>query len=102
MALGSLGDYCCDQSGFLVSTGFGLEIAGMLVLWFGAVVYGFAVLREDNGPRWIGIMLICVAPAGMLGLMILQHIPSGPLLGYFIFWLVMGPSLMLNKAESSP
>jgi hypothetical protein len=98
MALGSFGDYCCDQSGFWVSTGFGLEMIGTVVLWIGAVLYGVAALREDNGPRWIGGLLIGIAPVGILGLGILDHIPSGPLLGYFIFWLVVGPFLMMNKA----
>lgn len=55
MALGSFGDYCCDQSGFWVSTGFGLEMVGMVVLWLGAVLYGVAALKEDNVPRWISL-----------------------------------------------
>ena len=98
MALGIFGDYCCDQNGFWVSTGFALEMVGMVVLWLGAVLYGVAALREDNVPRWIGGLLIGIAPVGILGLGILGHIPSGPLLGYFIFWLGVGPFLMMNKA----
>ena len=97
MGVGIFGDYCCAQNGFWVSMGFGLEMLGTFVLWVGAILYGIATLREGEIPRWIGSALIAIAPVGTFGLIFLSHIPSGPLLGYFIFWLVAGIYLMKNQ-----
>ena len=92
--LGICGDYWPDPDSFWVGTGFMLEIAGMLVLWGGAILYGKAAVREDHSPAWVGAALIGIAPGGMLGMGLLAHMPSGPLFGYALFWLVMGGALI--------
>jgi hypothetical protein len=72
------------------------ELAGMLVMWVGAILYGVAILRSGTASRWVGFALIGILPVGILGFMLLSHIPSGPLLGYVIFWLGMGSYFMLG------
>lgn len=97
VGLGIFGEYCCDQNGFWISIGFFLDMLGTLVLGIGAIVYGIAVLREDLVPHWVGRLLIAITPVSILGSVLLQHIPSGSLFGYLIFWLVLGISLVAGK-----
>lgn len=95
--LGVIGDYWPDPNSDWVGMGFVLELVGMLVLWSGAILYGMAAFQDDNTPRWIGRSLIGIAPGGILGIALLAHIPSGPLLAYAIFWLVLGSTQLTEK-----
>ena len=88
--LGVIGDYWPEQSSFWIGLGFMLELIGMFVLGLGAILYGLAALRGGIVPRWVGDGLVGIAPVGVLGTLLLAHIPSGPLLGYVIFWLILG------------
>lgn len=97
MSLGIFGDYCCSMNGFWVSMGFFLEMLGSLVLWVGAIIYGIASLREGGIPKWIGSLMIGITPMGIIGLVVLAHIPSGPLLGYFLFWLIFGFANLMER-----
>jgi len=95
--VGVAGDYWPDQDSFWVGMGFLFELAGMLVFWVGSVLYGVAARREGSIHRWIGSGLIGIAPGGILGMVLLAHIPSGPLFGYVIFWLLFGLALAFGK-----
>ena len=98
VGLGVIGDYFPDPSSFWVGMGFMLELGGTLILWGGAVLYGIASLQEGRVSRWFGSALIGVAPGGILGMALFAHIPSGPLLGYVVFWLVAG-FLLLSEEQ---
>ena len=92
-ALGIIGDYWPDPDSIWVGVGFILELIGILALWVGGILYGITAFRERHVPRWIGGAMIGIAPAGILGLWLLFHIPSGPLLGYVIFSILIGVPL---------
>jgi len=95
-SLGVIGDYWPDPNSNWVGAGFLFEFLGMLVLGVGSILYGMATiqgmdtLRESTVPRWVGYGLIGIAPLGVLGSVVLKHIPSGPLFGYVVFWLIVG------------
>lgn len=93
-ALGIIGDYWADPDSIWFRVGFILELIGILVLWVGGILYGITAFRERHVPRWIGGTMIGIAPVGIIGLVLLFHIPSGLLLGYVIFSLLIGVRLM--------
>lgn len=95
--IGVGGDYWPDQDSFWVGMGFMFELAGTLVFWVGAALYGVAARRAGGVPHWIGSGLVGIAPGGILGMVLLAHIPSGPLFGYVFFWLVLGIYLLWRK-----
>jgi hypothetical protein len=98
--LGVIGDYWPNQNSFWVGAGFLFELLGMLVFGAGALLYGVATLRGDTVPRWVGYGLVGIAPGGVLGLLLLAHIPAGPLFGYVLFWLVMGVQIFWRREEN--
>jgi len=104
--LGVFGDYWPDQNSFWVAGGFLFEMLGMLVLGVGAILYGIATiqrkdtLREGTVPRWIGYALVGIAPGGVLGTFLLEHIPAGPLFGYAVFWLIVGVWSIWRRNEN--
>jgi len=97
--LGVFGDYWPNPNSYVVGAGFLLEIVGSLVIWVGAIIFGMAALKGDAVPRWIGVGLVGIAPMGILGILLTGHIPAGPLLGYVMFWLVTGYSMLRSKDE---
>lgn len=97
-ALGIIGDYWPDPNSQFVGAGFLLEMIGTPTLWVGSLIYGLAVLRNDRTPRWVGAAVTGIAPLGILGSILLNHIPSGPLFGYAVFSLVLGTALLIDKA----
>lgn len=90
LGLGIIGDYWPNQDSFWVGLGFTLELIGTLLLWGGAIYYGIQVRRNFFPQNWTGIALFGIPVIGMLGMGLLAHIPSGPLFGYVLFWLVQG------------
>lgn len=94
--LGVIGDYWPDQESFWIGLGFLFELVGLLILWIGAFLYGIGANRTEASLRWIGSGLIGIAPLGLLGILLLAHIPSGPLLGYFILMLLWGARLAFS------
>ena len=99
MGLGIFGDYWPDQDSFWIGVGFMFELTGMLVLWVGAILYGIVAINKNTIPGWIGYGLIAIGPGGILGMFLLAHIPSGPLLGYVLFWLLAGIRLIWKPHE---
>lgn len=97
--LGVFGDYWPDQNSYWVGAGFLLELLGMLVLGLGAILYGVAALREESVPRWVGYVLLGIAPGGVLGTWLLAHIPAGPLFGYVVFWLILGVRSLMSREK---
>ena len=51
---------------------------------------GISSLKEGKLSRLIGGLVIGIAPLGIAGLSVLKHIPSGPLVGYFVLILAIG------------
>ncbi len=100
--VGIIGDYWPDPNSILIGIGFALEMFGTLVMWAGAILFGAAVIRERLRPGWIGLALIGIGPAGILGFAILGHIPSGPWLGFVIFCFVMGLRLLQREPRPLP
>ena len=90
MGVGIFLDYWPDPNSWWPSTGFMMEMSGALVLWIGAIVGGIASLREASLSRLMGGLVIGIAPLGIAGISVLGHIPSGPLVGYFILMLSIG------------
>ena len=88
--LGVFGDYWPNQNTFWVGIGFLFEMIGAVVFGVGAILYGIAAIKGNRVSRWIGFGLVGIAPLGVIGLIVLGHIPTGPLLGYVMFWLVVG------------
>ena len=99
--VGVFGDYWPDQNSFWVAGGFLFEMLGMLVLGVGAILYGVAAIREGTIPRWLGYGLVGIAPGGVLGTLLLEHIPAGPLFGYVVFWLVVGLQPLINGEKET-
>jgi hypothetical protein len=87
--LGIAAEYWLNPNSWWSNTGFGLELLGALLLWLGAIIFGIATLRSEWKNRLVGFALIAIAPLGIIGLLTLDHIPSGPVLGYFAFLLIL-------------
>jgi hypothetical protein len=99
--LGVIGDYWPDQESFWIGLGFSFELLGSLMLWIGAFMYGIGANRSESALRGTGSGLIGIAPLGLLGILLLAHIPSGPLLGYFILMLLWGAGLILDRDQAA-
>jgi len=102
-ALGIIGDYWPAQDSWWVSTGFMAELIGILLIWVGSFLYGLALQKTDGWGKRFGLGWMLIPAGGILGLTLLGHIPSGPLLGYASFWFAVGlwflpPGSNLNKS----
>ena len=97
---GVFGDYWPDQNSFWVAGGFLFEMLGMLVIGVGAILYGIAAIRAGTIPPWVGYGLVGIAPGGVLGTLLLAHIPAGPLFGYAVFWLIFGVWSISRRNEN--
>jgi hypothetical protein len=85
MGVGIVGDYWPGQASFWIGFGFMFKMGGAVVLGVGALLFGTIALKRNAVPRRISLGLVGVVPIGVLGLMLLQYILSGPLLGYVLF-----------------
>ena len=101
IGLGIFGDYWPEQDSIWIGIGFVLGMLGMLVLWIVGFLLGREILKADAIPRWVGIGLIGFAPLGFVGMMLLAHIPSGPLFGYAVFSAVLGTYQLINGSPGA-
>ncbi|HUF39732.1 MAG TPA: hypothetical protein VMN57_14500 [Anaerolineales bacterium] len=97
-ALGIIGDYWPAQDSWWIGAGFMAEMIGILLIWIGSLLYGRTLQKTDGLGKRIGLGWMLVPAGGILGLTVLGHIPSGPLLGYAGFWLVIGMRLLTPGA----
>lgn len=100
VGLGIIGDYWPDPDSAIPGFGFVLELFGVLVLWLGGILYGVSVLSGGHVPALIGWSFFSITPVGVLGMTLLAHIPSGPLLGYVISWVILGGWLMFRSTRN--
>ena len=59
------------------------------MLWSGAIAAGISSLKSHSLSRLLGALVLGVFPIGLVGMIMLAHIPSGPLVGYFILMLAI-------------
>jgi len=89
--LGVAGDYWADGVGFPV------EMLGLLVLALGSTAYGIALVRARVVPSWCGWMLVGCAPATVVAMFLVGHLPSGPTLPLAIVCVPLGFMLVLTR-----
>jgi len=79
VAVGSLMEYGIPEDLFDPGYGFGLELAGFLIIAVGTVVLGWAVHREAGVGTIPSTGIALVGPVGIFaGTAIVGHLPSGP------------------------
>ena len=104
--LGNIGDYWLGASEALeVVAGLGFMVGtmlGTLIYTSGSVLLGWAVLRRDILPSWVGWVLILTP---LLGISMLfwgvHYTPANFLLGNSICWLLLGWMLMSKGTSLS-
>ncbi|KTG08151.1 hypothetical protein AUR64_00820 [Haloprofundus marisrubri] len=76
-------------------------LAGLLVLFVGAIVYGVAMLRADAPPRTAAWLLIAALPIGLPGAIAIMQLTAGEVLDpwggsmilYGLAWVFLGRHL---------
>jgi hypothetical protein len=79
--------------------GFGVEIAGLVVVLFGSVAFGVIYRRANVLPRFMPWLLIAAGPVGLV--LSIPHIPSGTMFLFCCAWVVLGYLLLNGKIGSA-
>jgi hypothetical protein len=97
--IGLLGDYGIgDAFGDALHWVFFLvEMLGLLAILVGSTMLGFRLRRMDV-PSPMAWMLILVTPIGIAGVILLGHLPSGPMVGVCLASIVVGYTLLSDRS----
>ena len=87
--VGVAGDYWADGAGW------GVELAGLLILLVGTTLFGIATKRAKQIPAWSAWLLIIAGPGAIVATGLIGHIPSGPTFLFACAWVVLGYLLWL-------
>jgi hypothetical protein len=79
--------------------GFGIEMAGLLLVLCGSVAFGLIYRKSNILPTLLSWMLIAAGPAGVV--LSALHVPSGTMLVFCCAWLVLGHLLSTGKVAST-
>jgi hypothetical protein len=93
--IGLVGDYGIgDALGDEIHiAAFLIETLGILIVLIGLLLVGIGARRSGILPGWVSWPLIVALPLGIIGLILLSHLPSGPMLGLNIASVIVGYAL---------
>lgn len=91
VAIGSLSEYGIPEDLFDPGNGFGLELAGFLLIMIGTPMLGWAVRREAGVGRIKAIGIALIGPIGVIGGAVLNgHLPGGPAMPIIVTAMIIG------------
>jgi hypothetical protein len=109
LLVGLVGNYGIGEalSSGIHMLAFLVEMVGGLLLLLGLLMVGIGLQRSTTIPVWISWSLIAVLPLGIAGVIPLGHLPSGPMLGLNIAWLIVGfglwrEHLAFDRVKTTP
>jgi hypothetical protein len=71
-----------------------IEMLGVLSVLIGLLLVGIQSRRSRSLPGLVSWSLIAALPLGIVGVVLLSHLPSGPMLGINIAWVTVGLALL--------
>jgi hypothetical protein len=97
--IGLLGDYAISDAlgDVLHGVFFLVEMLGLLAILVGGTMLGLRLRRTDV-PSPTAWMLVLVIPIGIAGVILLGHLPSGPMVGVCLASIVVGYTLLSDQA----
>jgi hypothetical protein len=100
--VGNLGDYWVSIGetigfiSFVVGT-----VVGLLLQVIGLILLGFYGLRSGSLPRAAALAFVLWFPFTIVLLLVgMQNLPSAPLLGLSLAWVIVGGSMVLSSLEN--
>lgn len=93
---------------YWIGVAFLAYLAGLLVLFVGAIVYGVAMLRADAPPRTAAWLLIAALPVGLPGAITVMQLTAGEVLDpwggsmilYGLAWVFLGRHLWTTSERT--
>lgn len=100
--VGLIGDYVMGDAfgSVLHDISFLIEVLGILVLLIGTLMTGLGTRRSNLMPSWLAWLLVLALPLGVVGLILISHIPSGPMLGVSLASIGVGYTLLSGAPVS--
>ena len=103
--LGDIGGYWGNSEpdfNTIQAAGAFIEIAGLIMILGGSLIYGRGLLKSGIDPKWTAWLLILSAPAGVLGMFLLvYYFPNGPMFFFYLSWIALGYWTLNQRGKTS-